>query len=237
MVIPAGTARRSHRGGGLTDKINFRIGCATSNNATQWTKVPGSAGAGAVVGLGTGHDAKGAACPSVLKEGSTYRMWYEAYDGTARRILYATSSDGITWTKRGLALDIGGANTSDELGVAGPVVIRRKNRYELWYQGQGKSAPNYRILRAVSNDGNTFSQLDEIALHPSPAVSGSERIHVHSAIVQPDNKVQVFFAKEKTTARNAGYCIQNVRPENVHSETVTQNRGYGIYTEMVDPNP
>jgi hypothetical protein len=164
-------------------------------------------------------------------------MWYEAYDGTARRILHATSSDGVTWAKQGLALDIGGANTSDELGVANPVVIRRKNRYELWYQGQGKSAPNYRILRAVSNDGNSFSRLDEIALHPSPAVSGSERIHVHSAIVQPDNKVQVFFAKEKSTARTAGYWIQRARPEDYHLETVTQDRGYRIYTEMVNPNP
>ncbi|MCM8786861.1 MAG: hypothetical protein NC935_02275, partial [Candidatus Omnitrophica bacterium] len=37
--------------------------------------------------------------PSVIKDGDTYKMWYGGSDGTNWRIYYATSSDGLTWTK------------------------------------------------------------------------------------------------------------------------------------------
>lgn len=227
-----------HRGGGLTDKIDFRIGHATSNDGVRWTKVAGDAGAGSVLGLGTGsdYDSQGASCPCVLKEGSTYRMWYEGYDGTARRILHATSSDGVTWSKQGLALDKGGENAADELAAVAPLVIRRNSRYELWYQGQGRTAPAYRILRAVSDDGRTFSKLGEIALHPSPPVAGDERIHVHSAIVRPDG-VQVFFAREKRVPKEVGYWRWNTLQQNYHTETLGYNRQFGIYTEVLNPNP
>jgi hypothetical protein len=229
----------SSRGGGLGEKINFRIGYATSNDGIHWTKQPGSAGAGAVLGLGSGQaaDCQGASCPAVIKIGNVWRMYYEGYDGTTRRILSATSSDGMAWTKERVVVDKGGANDKDELGAAVPMIIRRNNRYELWYQGQGRSAPNFHILRAVSDDGLTFTKLDEMLLHPSSALSGSERIHVRSAIVQSDGKVQVFFAKQKTTQRTATYWLHDLDDGNKHVETVTQNRGYSIYTEVLAPVP
>ncbi len=37
--------------------------------------------------------------PSVIVDGSNYKMWYGGYDGTNFRIGYATSPDGINWTK------------------------------------------------------------------------------------------------------------------------------------------
>lgn len=165
-------------------------------------------------------------------------MWYEAYDGTVCRIMCASSSDGIHWTKTGVALDRGSENAPDELGLACPLVIERQGRYELWYQGQGRGQPRFRILRAVSEDAVTWTKLQgQIVLHPEPAVSGNERIHVRSAIVKPDGVVQVFFARQSTVPRTAGYWVNSTRADNYRTEAVGQNMRYSIYTETLTPNP
>ncbi len=214
-----------HLGNGITRKINFRIGYATSSDGTQWTKTAGSAGAGAVVGLGDPGepDAKGAAHPHVLKTGGSYRMWYEAYDGQTWRILYATSADGVSWSKQGLALGPGGSGVKDEQGLRNPLVFSRGANYELWYQGRSNSAPNYHILRATSPDGITWTKVSqEVVLHPTPPLAGDESILADSAIVQPDNSVQVFFAKETISNQNMTYGTVKIR-------------NYSIYTEVVNP--
>ncbi|MBI4579404.1 MAG: hypothetical protein HY718_06850 [Planctomycetes bacterium] len=214
-----------HQGGGLCDKINFRVGYATSPDGIRWTKVAGTAGAGSVLGLGsTGEpDAKGAANPHVLKIGGEHRMWYEGYDGQTRRIMLATSADGITWTKQGVVLNPGGANAKDERGLANPMVIFRSGQYELWYQGKSQSSPNYHVLRATSTDDAAWTKIAaEVTLHPDSPIAGSELIHVNSAIVLADGSVQVFFAKQITTARTVAYATLN-------------SRNFHVYTEVVNP--
>ena len=203
-----------HVGEGISNKTNYRIGYATSPDGIAWTKHAGAAGAGSVLGAGPpgSQDAKGAGQPCVLKEGSTYRMWYEGFDGTLWRILYATSTDGTTWTRQSTALSPGASGNPDALGCRDPVVITRGGHYELWYQGQGSAAPNYRVLRATSSDGLTWTKVGEVLLHPDDPLDGNERIHADSVIVQPDNSCKVFFDKESGTPRN-----------------------YYIYTEVVNP--
>jgi hypothetical protein len=220
-----------HKGGGITEQINFRIGYATSIDGIRWTKRPG-----AVIELGsdTDPDSKGAACPYVLQEADQYRMWYEGYDGTRRRILQATSPDGITWTKTGVAVDVGGSGAADELEAANPMVIDRNNRLELWYRGRSTSAPNYHILRARL-DGTKWEKLGEVALQLDPELTGSERIDVDSAIVKSDGKVQVFFARERILARSAAYYIEHMRPEPSGYDAAGHNRKTSIYTVIVSP--
>ena len=222
-----------HLGGGLSKKINYRIGYATSPDGITWTKYAGSAGAGAVLGLGDPgqQDAKGVAHPHVIKEDSTYRLWYQGYDGSKWRILYATSSDGTNWTKQGVALNPGTSGALDELGLCNPVAITRDGDYELWYQGQSTSSPNYHVMRARSNNGTSWTKLGEVTLHPvAPSKTpwplstptGSEQIFVDSIIVLPDNSCQVFFAKQYTSQKSVTYG------------TFSTKRYY-IYTEVVDP--
>jgi predicted GH43/DUF377 family glycosyl hydrolase len=213
-----------HAGGGISRKINFRIGYATSPDGTRWTKVAGSAGAGAVLGLGAGgsSDGKGVAHPHVLKIGSTYRMWYEGYEGTTWRIFAATSDDGVVWTKTGVVLSPGGSGSLDQLGLRNPMVLFRNSRYELWYQGQRSSAPNYHVLRATSTDAVSWAKVSgEVTLHPSPAISGDESVLVDSAIVLPDNSVQVFFARQETTTRSVTYATLSRKSFNIYTEVVS----------------
>jgi len=214
-----------HVGGGISRKVNFRIGYATSPDGVRWTKIGGSAGAGAVLGPGDegSLDAKGVAHPHVLNIGGNYHMWYEGYDGTTWRLFAATSPDGLNWSKQGVILSPDGSGSLDQLGLRNPMVISRKGEYELWYQGQSSVAPKYHIQRATSTDAVSWMKVPgEVTLHPSPAISGDESILVDSAIVLPDNSVQVFFARQETTTRTVTYG------------TLTR-RHYHIYTEVVNP--
>src|SRR5688572_693136 len=212
-------------GGGLSDKINFRIGYTTSSDGVNWNKTVGSAGGRAVLGPGNADDAdsRGAAHPHVLYADGGFRMWYEGYDGTTWRILYATSRDGLNWSNQGVALDLGATNTLDELGLRNPMVLVRGGHYELWYQGQSRSTPQFHVMRARSTDGLTWKKIPgEVHLHPENPVSGNERILVDSAIILPDGRVQVFFAKESITGRQVTYGV-------------VERRNHYIYTQIVNP--
>jgi hypothetical protein len=165
----------------------------------------------------------------VIREGGAHRMWYEGYDGSVWRLLHATSPDGCAWTKRGVALDHGPGGSLDELGLRNPLVLKRKDRYEMWYQGQGVrrgqsgSPADFHILRAVSADGLTWTKAGgEVALHPDPPISGDEEVLVDSALVLPGGAVQVFFARQLTTSRAVTYG------------TII-DRNFHVYTEVVDP--
>jgi hypothetical protein len=217
--------RTEHDAGGLTKRVEFRIGFAESRDGLTWVKAAGPAGAGSVLGPGDpgGPDARGAAHPHVLKEGEAYRMWYEGFDGTVWRLLHADSRDGLDWTKRGLALGPGGSGSPDERGLRNPLVLLRKGRYELWYQGRSRSPERFRVLRALSADGIAWMKAaGEVALHPDPPLEGDEEVLADSALILPDGSVQVFFARQVTTMKALTYGA-------------VMDRNFHIYTEVVNP--
>ena len=64
-------------------------------------------------------DSFSAADPTVLKDGSTWKMWYTGDDSSKKRIAYATSSDGITWAKGGKVI------APEDAGVSANIAVRR----------------------------------------------------------------------------------------------------------------
>jgi len=209
--------------GGRTTRQGFRIGLATSKDGRSWTKVRGAEPEGAAFPLGgtIAPDGKGASHPWVLRQPGGFRMWYEAFDGQASRIATAWSSDGLVWRKEGLALDLGGPDAADGAGLAHPVVFARQGRFELWYEATGRWTPAHRILRAVSPDGQRWTRAGEVGLHPVPPVTGDERIHVGSVLVQPDGSCRVFLAKQVTTRRQAAWGEVTIRSFHIFVETIT----------------
>jgi predicted GH43/DUF377 family glycosyl hydrolase len=100
---------------------------------------------------------------TVIKEGATYKMWYTGQGADQfYRIGYATSTDGITWTKgnNGKAvLDIGPVNKFDGGGTSSPAVIKDGGKYKMWYSGMISYSNNlYQVGYATSADGTAWTR-------------------------------------------------------------------------------
>lgn len=144
---------------------NLAIGHATFTGST-WTK--DSANPVIQKGTGTAWDKYGVATPSVIKNGSTYEMWYAGFKldfDQLLTLLVASNLDeietallagvnvaighatftGSTWNKdsgNSPVLQKGSASSWDSYGVFAPSVIKNSSgNYEMWYTGV-KSVPN-----------------------------------------------------------------------------------------------
>ncbi len=164
----------------LLDGTSTVIGYATSGDGITWTvqnsQVQGLAGSGSAWNsVGT---------PSVIKDGTTYKMWYTraktdvtqaqlnalplatfnvndllgVLDSTSTVISYATSGDGVTWTVQN-SQAIAGSGTAWN-SVADPSVVKTDTgTYEMWYTG----------VKTDLNKTNLQSLLREAANLVNPA--------------------------------------------------------------------
>ncbi|MCL4468975.1 MAG: hypothetical protein M1591_08590 [Deltaproteobacteria bacterium] len=151
---------------------------ATSANGIIWT-----VNSTLVLNAGTtgSLDYKGAAFPVVMKDSGIYKMWFAGYDGTTWRIGYATSLDGVTWTKfssngaEAPVVDVSGSGP-DTYGAYAPSVTKDGSVYKMYYTGisaTGSTTINY----ATSEDGiswvksYTNPRLSIMSGTPSPTQS------------------------------------------------------------------
>ncbi len=137
------------------------LGYATSTDGVTWVK----SGSNPILVSGTAGawDASDVSGPTVIKDGSTYKMWYAGKSDSnpdywyRMAIGYATSSDGVTWVKSGSnpVLVAGTAGAWDDYEVSSPTVIKDGSTYKMWYTGTAE-AGNMVIGYATSSDGVTW---------------------------------------------------------------------------------
>jgi len=129
--------------------------------------------------------------PSVLIDGTTYRMWYAGQDGTHNRIGHATSPDGITWTKdaQNPVLDLGPAGSWDDYTVMFPTVVFNGSMFHMWYDGWD-GGTIYLIGHATSPDGITWTKdtLNNPVLDVGPAGSWDDDV-LFSPFVRFDDTI------------------------------------------------
>jgi predicted GH43/DUF377 family glycosyl hydrolase len=149
------------------------IGYATSGDGLSWVKYASSSSPLPVVTQGPpgSADSFAAADPSVLKDGSTWKMWYTGDDSNKKRIAYATSSDGIVWAKGGkvIAPEDPGVSANIQFGAFAPTVWRTASGYSMLLTGRklvGGGVFQTKIMSTTSTDGISWSG-------PSPALNPS----------------------------------------------------------------
>jgi predicted GH43/DUF377 family glycosyl hydrolase len=125
----------------------LRVCLAMSTDGLTWTKK------GTVIDLGSGGDpdTSHAAFPHVIKTVDGFRCYYGGYDGSNWRICLAVSTDGLTWTKKGVVIDLGGVGDPDVSHLYYPYIVRRGGLWWCYYGGYDGST--WRICLAVSPDG------------------------------------------------------------------------------------
>jgi hypothetical protein len=153
------------------------IGCATSDDGGQtFTRVSNAP----VVERGP-HDPFLTTSPWVLVEDGLWRMWYASGTGWPLRdgrphhryhVRYAESDDGITWRRTGhVCIDF---REEGEYAIARPCVVKRGERYRMWYSYRGDA---YRIGYAESADGLDWERMDaDAGIDVSPGGWDSEMI-------------------------------------------------------------
>ena len=153
------------------------IGLAVSTDGLNWSKHddPGTTPAADPVlehGEPGSADSFAAADPSVMKDGATWKLWYTGDDSSKKRIAYATSPDGVAWTKGGkvIAPEDPGANANYSFGAFAPAVSRLADGgYRMLLTGRklvSGTTFQTKLMDATSVDGIEWTA-------PSPALNPS----------------------------------------------------------------
>lgn len=150
------------------NEIRREIGLATSPDRITWTKHP----ANPLLRVGAPGTWESIAVrqPAIIVEGNVYKMWYEGYNGATRSIGFATSTDGINWTKYPMnPLLVAGPGSFDITGVGEPAVVKAGNVYHMTYTGYDNTGTG-RIGYAFSPDGISWQKYsgNPILQHGSP---------------------------------------------------------------------
>jgi predicted GH43/DUF377 family glycosyl hydrolase len=136
------------------------IGYATSTDGIAWTKYVSnpivSPGAG-----GAWDDTKVDHFCVIRESASVWKAWYMGSNGSLLRIGYATSSDGITWSKSGSNPVLSStAATWDSAFVVPSKVLFISGTYYLFYWGGTSTGTQttWKIGLATSTDGITWTK-------------------------------------------------------------------------------
>ena len=143
------------------------IGYATSVDGINWTKYANNP---IIVSSQVWEGNLIIGGPSVIFDGTTYKMWYHANLETTA-IGYATSTDGIAWTKYVENPVLEGTKDEWDIGVASPEVIFVDNLYHAWFTGSEYYAPFDKIHKkgyATSTDGINWTKYANPVLEPGP---------------------------------------------------------------------
>ena len=165
------------RDGGIGD---FAIGYATSTDGITWTKYAGNP---VITGSAGQWDAN-VLTGDVVFDGSKYRIWYWGFGelaGGVYSIGYATSTNGITWTKYvGNPIITPPVSEFDSRFILCPTVISNNGHFKMWLPWMDDSG-TWSIVNITSTDGISWSNQSNPVLQNGPLGSWDG-----SSVVCPD---------------------------------------------------
>ncbi len=130
---------------------------ARADSNGQWIKYSGNPILGPTL---SGWDSEFTLAPTVMFDGSAYRMWYVGGKATTVAIGYANSSDGLTWRKYpDPVLSAGSAGSWDSSAIGLGSVIWNGTLFLMWYRGGNSTTlANGAVGLAYSRDGISWSK-------------------------------------------------------------------------------
>ena len=167
-------------------RINFTWRATASAPEGPWT-----AEEEPVLDLGPlgGWDDAGAAATSVRATADGFELWYEGFSEEDERgsIGYASSADGISWTRvPAPVIEPGACGTITDAGVFLPSVLEWDGQLLMVFGGRLEERGNLAIFGATSSDGVTWTCAGDGPLAGLDQFSGVTRVHSFRTFVLND---------------------------------------------------
>ena len=107
--------------------------------------------------------------PSVIFDNGIYKIWYASFNGSGFKIIYSTSSDGISWIRQNLLDLYPGFDNHD------PAILKTANSYTLFFAASTNGgSQNFKIYRIDSTDGINFDPNSrQLVLQPSGSLESN----------------------------------------------------------------
>ena len=139
------------------NKMSFELSAYNSGSgAISWA----AEASNPVIGLGTGWNDTNIFHPTVILDGSTYKMWVTGDAGASSySIGLYTSPDGITWFESvgNPLINIGAATTWNDVAIDSPTVIKEGvGDYKMWLSGFDGAKRTIGFY--TSSDGITWTE-------------------------------------------------------------------------------
>ena len=186
------------------------FGFATSTDGINWTKYNN----GSAVMTPSTVDTSVMYDPWVLHVGNQFKMWYtcgsiESY----LELCYASSPDGIHWTKNPTPIfkGTGSASDWDADDVFAPNVLYDGHTYGMWYSGNlysSQTVAKTQIGYATSSDGITWTRAaGNPILGPSVLANWDSGDVDESGILQAVGSFRLYYSAIASAHTNGPYAI------------------------------
>lgn len=185
------------------------VGYATSTDGISWTKYAGNPVF--LPGQSGQWDVAWAGSITVLFTDSLFHMWYGGGNGSVDRIGYATSPDGINWTRspNNPVLSQGEAGSWDEVGVQQPVVLFDGALFHMWYHSPS-GAGIFKIGYATSDHGVIWTKHESNPVLEEGDIAEWDNTRVISPfVIKRDTRFHLWYQGSNGQVSQLGYATSD----------------------------
>ena len=174
------------------DGTDYAIGLARSTDGFTFSKY----GTIPLISKGPGtYDGSSCRDPFVLYDNGVFKMWYTGINGAAECIAYATSKNGLTWTKYSSNPVITQPSSPDwgftDLGD--PCVLKVNGQY--WMYFSGSTTTNYKLVGlATSTDGISWNNHGSNPINSQAAAGFGQYDICDVAVWKDDSVFRMYFS-------------------------------------------
>jgi predicted GH43/DUF377 family glycosyl hydrolase len=203
-ILPGTTTQATITMNQIVSSGGLKIGITWGSTAV-WTDFQ----ANPVLKYSQATETGGLLQPSVIYENGTYKMWFSAMNsGGVCSVYYATSTDGLSWTRYPNPVLSPGTGASWDAGSAGVgAVIKVDSMYRMYYNGWATSSGTWSVGLATSTDGINWTKYSQPVF--TGTVSGTEYRVGANDVVRFNNKYYMYYSLPMASVYNTYLAISN----------------------------